>query len=222
MATPPAPGSVPVPPDQLQTWGEDRLGELVALAAAALPDERLSADELEAVCFHDGGALIGSSDGLAAVAAVRRSRVGAGPDDPGPGHIRFLAVDPRVQRAGRGRALLDAAHAWLLAHGADEILPGGGAPFYLWPGVDVRSMPALCLFESAGYVTEGTIFNLGIGVPLRPRPGPSASPCAGSSTTTKPQRWWPSPTRAPRAGKRSWCAASSTGAASPRSPTGGG
>ena len=66
-----------------------------------------------------------------------------------------------------GRALLGAAHDWLFEHGADEVRPGGEAPFYLWPGVDVRATAALCLFESAGYVPVGAEVNLAMGVPLR-------------------------------------------------------
>jgi len=151
----------------LVPWTAAQLDELVALVQHALPDERLTADELESACFDDGGAVIGSPDGLGAVAVVRRARPGRSLDEPGPGFIRLLAVDPRAQRAGLGRALLGAAHDWLFEHGADEVRPGGEAPFYLWPGVDVRATPALCLFESVGYVPVGAEVNLAMGVPLR-------------------------------------------------------
>jgi len=150
----------------LVPWTAAQLDELVALVQHALPDERLTADELESACFDDGGAVIGSPDGLGAVAVVRRARPGRSLDEPGPGFIRLLAVDPRAQRAGLGRALLG-AHDWLFEHGADEVRPGGEAPFYLWPGVDVRATPALCLFESVGYVPVGAEVNLAMGVPLR-------------------------------------------------------
>ena len=163
-------------PAGLVPWTADRLGDLVALVEQALPDEHLTPDELQSVCFEDGGAVIGSPDGLGAVAVVRRARPGRTVADPGPGYIRFIAVDPGAQRAGLGRALLDAGSDWLFARGAEEVHAGGDAPFYLWPGVDVRAMAALCLFESAGYVPVGAEVNLAMGVPLRPatvsaRPG---------------------------------------------------
>jgi GNAT superfamily N-acetyltransferase len=160
-------GSADDPAAGLVAWTSERLDELVALVQHTLPDERLTADELESTCFDDGGAVIGSPDGLGAVAVVRRARPGRTLAEPGPGFVRLLAVDPRAQRAGLGRALLGAAHDWLFEHGADEVRPGGEAPFYLWPGVDVRATAALCLFESAGYVPVGAEVNLAMGVPLR-------------------------------------------------------
>ena len=126
--------------------------QLSALLAAALPDEQLSADELEGTLFADpDGAVLGSADGDGAVGVAVRD---------GVGWITVVAVDPDAQRRGIGRALLDAAHDWLRARGVTEVRTGAAAPRYLWPGVDLDAhSAAVALFESLGYSQVATTHN---------------------------------------------------------------
>ena len=78
----------------------------------------------------------------------------------GVGFVKLVAVHPDAQRRGRGRALLDAAHAWLRSQACTRFVAGAAAHFYLWPGVDVAHTEALCLFESAGYDVTGGEVNM--------------------------------------------------------------
>ncbi|MBK9179074.1 MAG: GNAT family N-acetyltransferase [Acidimicrobiales bacterium] len=138
-------------------WGPDRSVELAALVAAAMPGEDLAADVLGRCCWADPDPAVVLADpaGRGAVSAVLRRTAGVA-----LGYVRLIVVDPAARRAGLGRALLDAAHTWLVEQGAIEVHAGGSAPFYLWPGIDVRSTGGLCLFEAAGYVCTGAALNL--------------------------------------------------------------
>jgi GNAT superfamily N-acetyltransferase len=78
----------------------------------------------------------------------------------GVGFVKLVAVHPDARRRGHGRALLDAAQAWLRSEACTRFVAGAAAPFYLWPGVDVLHTEALCLFESAGYEVTGGEVNM--------------------------------------------------------------
>jgi mycothiol synthase len=137
-------------------WEAECAGELAALVAAALPDEGLTQDELRACCWDGAGRVLALAGGDGAVSVCLRVR-----DERRLAYVRLLAVAPDAQGRGHGRRLLEAAHEWAFGTaGADEIQVGGSAPFYLWPGVDVRWLPALALFESAGYTPLGAALNL--------------------------------------------------------------
>ena len=195
-------------PPSIGEWGGARLDDLVALAAEALPDEDLTADDLELCCFGDldrvevapsgsasgatgattpvgvgsagspttaageaGSAglddpmvVLGTGDGTGAVAVVLR------PGEVPVGFVQLLAVAPGARRAGVGRALLDAAVDWSFGQGAGAVRVGGGAPFYLWPGVDVRWTAALCLAEAAGFVPRGAELNMACSTRFRAPP----------------------------------------------------
>lgn len=149
----------------MEEWARDRSDDLAELVAAALPHERLSADELLACCWDDPGVVLGLPDGGGAVAAVVR-RFGS----RGVGQLKLLVVDPGRRRLGHGRALLAAAEAWAAAEGATEMQIAGAAPFYLWPGVDVAALPMLCLAEAAGYDATGCALNLSLPATFRADP----------------------------------------------------
>jgi GNAT superfamily N-acetyltransferase len=74
--------------------------------------------------------------------------------------VKLLAVEPAAQAYGHGHRLLAAAHEWAWQAGAGEMRAGDAAPFYLWPGIDVRMTRTLCLFESAGYWPTGASLNM--------------------------------------------------------------
>ncbi|MEJ7585902.1 MAG: GNAT family N-acetyltransferase, partial [Acidimicrobiales bacterium] len=86
---------------RFEPWGRGDLHRLFALVTEALPEEGLTADELQAHCWDDPdpGIVLGAVDDTAAVAGVIRS----GPAHPA-GHVRLVAVAPGSRRGGLGRA----------------------------------------------------------------------------------------------------------------------
>jgi len=123
--------------------------DLESLCAAAMPEEQLSAAELERSCCGPDDRIIGDGD---AVIVVRPSPMG--------GHVvLLLAVHPDHQRQGRARQLLSSVPGPLHAAGA--------APFYLWPGIDVSNTPALATFEACGFQPTGASLNMGIDTAFR-------------------------------------------------------
>lgn len=123
---------------------------------ATLPDERLTEDDLAVTIFdepRDPNVVLGDDDGF--VAAVVRT---AG--DRRIGYVKILGVTPVARRGGHGRALVLAAEEWARANGAQVMQAGGSAPYYLWPGVDVRFTGAMALFEAAGYRPTGAAVDL--------------------------------------------------------------
>jgi ribosomal protein S18 acetylase RimI-like enzyme len=85
-------------------------------------------------------------------------------DDDGPcsGRVETLVVDPAARGVGVGKLLMEAAEAWLRAHGADEVAieviePNTGARrFYESLGYRpllvtyIRTIDELCASEHAG------------------------------------------------------------------------
>ena len=105
--------------------------------------------------------VLGTADGSGAVAVALRDVDLAAPDAGRKlGVVLLLAVAPEAEGAGLGRSLLDAASAWAFDAGASSVVLGGWAPFYLWPGVDVRFTRMLALAESAGFRETGAALNL--------------------------------------------------------------
>lgn len=148
-------------------WGPERAADVAALLADAAPHEGLTTDELLACCWDDPGLVLGvDADGGpgadAVVAAVVR-RAG----DHAVGFVRLVAVHPGRRRTGVGRSLLAEAEGWLFDQGATEVRLGGEAPFYLWPGVDVRATAMLCLAEAAGYEPVGAELDLSLPATFR-------------------------------------------------------
>jgi GNAT superfamily N-acetyltransferase len=127
---------------------------LEALLRAALPEEALSAEELQATLFDDpDGVVLGdeSGEGRGAVGVAVRG---------GVGWITVLVVDPAHRRAGVASLLLAAAHRWLAARGITVVRTGAAGPRYLWPGVDVdRHADAVSCFAALGYEPVGETHN---------------------------------------------------------------
>ena len=63
--------------------------------------------------------------------------------------------------------MLSGAEDWLFDQGAGEVYLGGSAPFYLWPGVDVRALAMLCLAEQAGYEPIGAALDMSVPTTFR-------------------------------------------------------
>jgi mycothiol synthase len=125
----------------------------------------LSSASVERSIFADPDpqAVLGVYDGgLEAVGAavVRGER----------GFVKFLAVHPRERRRGIGSALLQRLEGFCAEHGAASVDIGTSAPYYVVPGVDVRTTELVCLLEDAGYQRCGEAVNLS--VRLHALPGP--------------------------------------------------
>jgi predicted N-acetyltransferase YhbS len=80
--------------------------------------------------------------------------------DPSIGHLDLVAVLSGWRRRGVGRALLVRAEGALAALGAGEVLLAGNAPYYAWPGIDVRYTPAICAAMALGYEQDRTAWNM--------------------------------------------------------------
>jgi mycothiol synthase len=140
------------------SWEPGEAPALAALVAAALPGEGLSLDELVACCFEQPGRVVlGPPDRTAAV-VVQAGATAA---------VDLLVVHPEHQGQGTGRSLLAAAERWAASRHAERVRLGGGAPFYLWPGVDVHWVEAMALAERAGYEPRGAELNMALPTSFR-------------------------------------------------------
>ena len=148
----------------VETWTADRVGDLTELVTAAMPSEALSADELLACCWDDPGVVLGTGDGSGAIGA---SLTRDADDRVTAAAVKIVAVHPGRRREGVGRALLAELEAWAWQQGALAVTLGAAAPFYLWPGVDVRALAMSCLAEEAGYRDLGLALNMSVPATFR-------------------------------------------------------
>jgi len=142
------------------TPAADRLARLVG---AALPDELLSAADLETCCYGPESEILGDDRGAAALTLKRFG-------DAAAAWIVLLAVHPDDQRQGRGRELVDACAERARAVGALDLHLGNAIPRYVWPGVDYRFTAALSLFEAMGFEPYGAECNMAIATGFRADP----------------------------------------------------
>jgi len=80
--------------------------------------------------------------------------------DASVGHVDLAAVDPEHRRQGVGRALLARVEAALAGLGVDEVVLAGNAPYYAWPGIDVRYTPAICAAMALGFEQDQPAWNM--------------------------------------------------------------
>jgi mycothiol synthase len=80
--------------------------------------------------------------------------------DASIGHVDLIAVDPAERRRGVGRALMTRVEGALAGLGADDVVLAGNAPFYAWPGIDVRYTPALCAAMALGFAQDQPAWNM--------------------------------------------------------------
>jgi len=125
-------------------------GELASLGSAALPDEELTASDLERCCFGPGARAVVHAQGAEVGAAAYVVR-----DFPEHGFkvawLLFVAVAPDRQRRGAGRSLVEQVLDACRQDGVSELHTGNAAPRYVWPGVDLSNTAALAFFQSLGF-----------------------------------------------------------------------
>jgi mycothiol synthase len=136
---------------------------LAELCAAAMPEERLTRDELEYLCFGDTDEHIGDDDGAAVLQMQRFGKFVVG-------WLTLVVVRPDVQGKGRGKALVHAAAERAHALGATQLLLASAVPRYVWPGVDLANTRAGMLLESCGFEREWLGTNMTIDTSFRRDP----------------------------------------------------
>ena len=133
---------------------------LARLVSVALPDEGLTAADLETCCYGPDTEILGDADAAAALTVKGSGGLAAA-------WLVLLAVHPDHRRRGRGRALVDESAARARAAGAVDMHIGTAIPRYVWPGVDFRFTAALALFEATGFEPYGAACNMAIPTSFR-------------------------------------------------------
>jgi predicted N-acetyltransferase YhbS len=76
------------------------------------------------------------------------------------GHIDLVAVHPDERRRGVCRRLLARIEGALAELGAEDVVIAGNAPYYAWPGIDVRYTPAVCAAMALGFEQDQKAWNM--------------------------------------------------------------
>jgi GNAT superfamily N-acetyltransferase len=137
--------------------------ELAALAASAMPEERLTRDELEHLCFGSDDEVFGDERGAAVLQKQRHGEHLAT-------WLTFVAVRPGAQRAGLGTELVRAAADRARELGARQLLLASPIPRYIWPGVDLGNTRVGMLLETCGFTREWLGINMAIASSFRRDP----------------------------------------------------
>jgi GNAT superfamily N-acetyltransferase len=133
---------------------------LAALCDAAMPVERLTADELSYLCFGDNDEVFGD-ERAAAVLQTQRF------DQHLAAWLTLAVVHPDEQSRGRGKDLVHAVAERARELGARDLLLASAVPRYLWPGVDVANTRAGMLFETCGFERDWVGTNMAIDTSFR-------------------------------------------------------
>ena len=85
-------------------------------------------------------------------------------------------MHPAERRRGVARQLLARVEGALAGLGADDVVIAGNAPYYAWPGIDVRYTPAVCAAMALGFEQDQTAWNMtaGLGALARRPPRPTS------------------------------------------------
>ncbi len=107
-----------------------------------------------------GGALTGDPTAASGGRVVGVALGSVSHRDTAVGHLDLIAVDAHERRRGIGRALITRVEDSLAGLGATEVVIAGNAPFYAWPGIDVRYTPAICAAMALGYEQDQPAWNM--------------------------------------------------------------
>src|SRR5690348_4576891 len=128
-----------------------------------MPEERLTAGELERICFGEGDHVIGDDRGAAAYTMKRfGDYVGA--------WLLLVAVAPSDQGRGLGRKLVSDVCDVARAEGARDLHLANAVPRYIWPGADLANTRAGMLFETIGFERDLVGINMSIDTAFRRQP----------------------------------------------------
>ncbi|NJN17469.1 MAG: GNAT family N-acetyltransferase [Oscillochloris sp.] len=148
---------------ELRTFHDTEFSALLDLCRAGLREEvapnalrRLFFDEPERkpayhLALWEGSALVG-----ALLGGIRHRPEGM------LGGVRLLVVAPQMRRRGLATQLLTEIERLMHADRLPEIRFGHIGPNYLWPGVDLRDTPAICLLQKRGYQRFGEALNMDV------------------------------------------------------------
>lgn len=134
--------------------------QLATLCTAALPEERLTTEELAHVCYGDGDEVHGDETGAIAYTTKQFGDLTAV-------WILLVAVHPDEQGRGRGKQLVASAIEAAQARGARSINLGNAVPRYLWPGLELTNTRAGMLFETMGFAGDLVGINMRIPSSMR-------------------------------------------------------
>jgi GNAT superfamily N-acetyltransferase len=125
-----------------------------------MPEERLTATELERLCFGEGDRIIGDERGAASYTMKRFG-------DYIAAWLLLVAVAPSEQRRGVGRTLVNAVCDAARDEGARDLHLASAVPRYIWPGVDLANTRAGMLFEAMGFERDLVGINMAINTEFR-------------------------------------------------------
>lgn len=147
------PAEAPCEQGAIRQLSRDDLPGIARLAARSLldpPDE----EEIGSTLFAADRHVVVEGDLAIGVVATEA--------DGEEGYVKLLFVDPARRGEGWGHRLLERAEKVLASRGASRVTVGADAPYFLYPGVDVRETSMLCLLERRHYRREEANFNMEI------------------------------------------------------------
>ena len=136
---------------------------LAELCTAAMPEERLTADELGYLCFGENDEVFGDDRGTAVLQTQRFGEHLAA-------WLTLVVVDPGQQSRGRGKELIQAVADRARELGARDLLLASAIPRYLWPGVDTANTRVGMLLETCGFERDWVGTNMTIDTSFRRNP----------------------------------------------------
>jgi GNAT superfamily N-acetyltransferase len=136
---------------------------LAALCDAAMPDERLTASELEYLCFGEQDEIFGDEQGAAVLQTQLFGKHVAA-------WLTLAVVDPSAQSRGLGKELVHAVADRARELGARDLLLASAIPRYIWPGVDVFNTRVGMLLETCGFERDWVGTNMAIDTTFRREP----------------------------------------------------
>jgi GNAT superfamily N-acetyltransferase len=136
---------------------------LAALCANAMPNERLTSEELEYLCFGDRDETFGDERGAAVLHTQPFGAYLAA-------WLILVAVDKGAQGKGLGKELVHAVADRARELGARELLLASAVPRYVWPGVDLGNTRAGMLLEACDFERDWLGINMAIATSFRRDP----------------------------------------------------
>jgi GNAT superfamily N-acetyltransferase len=135
-----------------------------------MPEERLTAAELEHLCFGknehgDRDEIFGNERGAAVMQLQRFGEHVAA-------WLVLVVVHPDHQGRGLGKELVQSVCDRAREAGAHDVLLASAIPRYIWPGVDTANTRAGMLLESVGFERDWVGINMAIPTAFRRPPPP--------------------------------------------------